>query len=134
MAHDYKQTLHHLPYIYILLIQYNYLKHYIVYTKTTTVHRRKGTVQLRCNFILACEWFTRTLKQFTYIHIELLMVCALLLTRNSCKIIRWSSRVVSDTVTHASLGYHVIDHHNVHRLVLGLVSHSQNLCHRALIH
>ena len=28
----------------------------------------------------------------------------------------------------------VIDHHNVLRLVLGLVSRSQNLCHRALIY
>ena len=28
----------------------------------------------------------------------------------------------------------VIDHRNVLRLVLGLVSRSQNLCHRALIH
>ena len=37
-------------------------------------------------------------------------------------------------VTHVSLGYHVIDHHNVHRLVLRLFSRSQNLCHRALIH
>ena len=37
-------------------------------------------------------------------------------------------------VTHVSLGYHVVYHHNVHRLVLRLVSHSQNLCHRALIH
>ena len=37
-------------------------------------------------------------------------------------------------VMHVSLGYHVVDHHNVHRLVLGLCSHSQNLCHSALIH
>ena len=28
----------------------------------------------------------------------------------------------------------IIDHHNVLRLVLGLVSRSQYLCHRALIH
>ena len=38
---------------------------------------------LRCNFTLACEQFTRTLEQFTHTHIELLMVYALLLTRNS---------------------------------------------------
>ena len=36
--------------------------------------------------------------------------------------------------THVSVGYHVVDHHNVHRLVLGLLSHSQNLCHKALIY
>ena len=79
-----------------------------------------STVQLRCNFTLTCE-------QFTHTHMELLMVCALLPARNSHKIIRWSSGVVSDTVTNVSLRYHVIDHNNVHRLVLGLVSHSQNL-------
>ena len=84
-------------------------------------------VQLRCNFTL-------TREQFTCTHIELLMTCALLPTRNSSKIIRWSLGVVFDIVTHVSFQYHVIDHHNVHRLVLRLVSRSRNLCHRALIH
>ena len=92
------------------------------------------TVQLRCNFTLAREPFTCTFVQFTCICTELFMVCALLPTRNLCKIIRWSSGVVFDTGEHVSLWYHVIDHHNVHRLVLRLVSCSQNLCHRALIH
>ena len=45
-----------------------------------------------------------------------------------------SSGVVSDMVMHVSLGYHVTDRRYIHRLVLGLVSCSQNLCHRALIH
>ena len=75
------------------------------------------TVQLRCNFTLACEQFICTCM-------ELLMACALLPLRNSHKIIIWSLGVVSDMVTHVSLGYHVIDHYNVHRLVHGLVSHT----------
>ena len=91
-------------------------------------------VQLRCNFSLAHKQFTHTFEQFTCTCMELLMACALLPTRNSQKIIRWSSEVVFDMASHVSLRYHVIDHHSVHRLVLGLVSHSQNLCHRALIH
>ena len=45
-----------------------------------------------------------------------------------------SSGVVFDMVTHVSIRYNVINHHNVHRLVLGLISRSRNLCHRALIH
>ena len=36
-------------------------------------------------------------------------------------------------VTHVSLGYHVVDHHNIHKLVLRVVSCSQNLCHMALL-
>ena len=74
-----------------------------------------------CNFTLPC-------KQFICTHMELVMACTLLATKNSHKVIRWSSGVVSDMDTHVSLWHHVIDHHNVHRLVLGLVSHSQNLC------
>ena len=106
-------------------------------TKTRTMYiivnqrRREAIIckdtELRCNFTL-------TRKQFIHTRIELLLVCALLPVRNLCKIIRWSSGVVSDMGTHVSLWYHVIDHHNLHRIVLGLVSHSQNLCHRALIH
>ena len=95
-------------------------------------------VQLRCNFTLALERFTHTREQLTHTHIELLMMSVLLPTRNSHKIMIWSSGVVSDTVTHVNLGYYVIDHHNIHKLVLELVlelvSCSQNLCHRALIH
>ena len=112
-------------------------------------------VQLRYNFTLARQQFTRTLEQFThtleqftrtleqfnrtleqFTHtcIELLVACALLPVWNSHKIIRWSSGVVFDTVTHVSIRYNVIDHHYVHRLVLGLISRSRNLCHKALIH
>ena len=98
-------------------------------------HSSKGyiiaTVQLRYNFTLPCEQFTHTLEQYTWTSIELLVVCGFLPARNSCKIIRWSSGVVSDMVTHVNF---VIDHRNVLRLVLGLVSRSQNLFHRALIH
>ena len=90
-------------------------------------------VQLRCNFTLAREQFTRTLEQLIRTHIELLVTCALLSMRNSRKIIRSSLGVAFDTITHVSLWYHVIDYHNVHGLVLGLVSHSQNFCHRAII-
>ena len=61
-------------------------------------------------------------------------MCALLPTRNSHKIIRSSSGVFFVTITHDSLEYHVIDHHNVHRLALELVSRNQNLCHRTLIY
>ena len=89
-----------------------------------------ATIQLRCNFTLACQQFTRILEQFTHTRIELLMECALLPMRNSHKIIRLSSTAF-DMIT---LQYHVIDHRNVHRLVLRLVLHSQNLCHRALLH
>ena len=46
------------------------------------------TVQLRCNFTLAREQFTRTLEQFTQARIELLLASVLLPVRNSCKIIR----------------------------------------------
>ena len=52
------------------------------------IQYNQPTVQLRCNFILTHEQFTRTLKQFTRARIELLVVCALLPARNSCKIIR----------------------------------------------
>ena len=92
------------------------------------------TVQLRCNFTLARQQFTRTLEQFTHTRIELLVACALLPVWNSHKIIRWSSGGVFDTVMYVSIQFNVIDHHNVHRLVLGLISRSRNLCHRALIH
>ena len=85
--------------------------------------------------IIIKEWkctylykFTLPRKQFICTHMEILMVCTLLAMKNWHKIIRWSSGVVSDMDTHVSLWHHVIDHHNVHRLVLGLVSHSQNLC------
>ena len=36
-------------------------------------------------------------------------------------------QLVLDMVTHVSLGYHVVDHHNVHRLVLGLLSPKDHL-------
>ena len=45
-------------------------------------------VQLRCNFKLVPEQFTRTVEEFTCTHIELLIACALLPTRSSHKIIR----------------------------------------------
>ena len=90
-----------------------------------------ATVQFRCNFKLVL-----LSNLFTLVSVELLAACALLLKSKSYQIIRWSSGVVSDTITHVSLWYHVIDHHNVHRSVLRLLrlSRSQNLCHRALIH
>ena len=45
-------------------------------------------VQLRCNFTLVHEQFTRTVDQFTQARIELLVENALLPARNSRKIIR----------------------------------------------
>ena len=60
------------------------------------------TVQLRCNFTLAHKQFTHTLEQFTRACIELLVVSVLLPTRNSCKIIRLSLRVVSDMVMYVN--------------------------------
>ena len=47
-----------------------------------------ATVQLRCNFTLAREQFTRTLEQFTRARVELHVASVLLPARNSCKIIR----------------------------------------------
>ena len=87
-------------------------------------HKYIYTVQLRCNFKLAHE-------QFTCTRMELLVTCDLLPMRNSHTIISLSSGVVSDMVMHISLGYHATDHHNIHRIVLELVSHSQNIHHRA---
>ena len=46
------------------------------------------TVQLRCNFTLVLEQFTRTLEPFTRACIELLVTSVLLPTSNSRKIIR----------------------------------------------
>ena len=86
--------------------------------------------QLRCNFTLEREQFTRTLEPFTRAHIELLMVSVLLPVSNSRKIIRYLRELFLTWLRMST----VIDHHNVLRLVLGLVSRSQNLCHRALIH
>ena len=83
---------------------------------------------------LASNSLTFLSNLLTLIRIELLVMCALLSARNSHKIIRWSLDVFFDMVTHVSLQYHVTDHHNVHRLVLSLVSRSWNLCHRTLIH
>ena len=62
----------------------------------------ESMVQLRCKFTLTREQFTRTLEQFTQARIESLVACALLPARNSCKIIRRSSGVVSDKVTHVN--------------------------------
>ena len=51
------------------------------------------------------------------------MVFVLLPMRNSHNTIRISLGVVLDIVTCISLKYRVVDRHNVHRLVLGLLSH-----------
>ena len=104
---------------------YNALK--VIIEEPMYGHKHIYTVQLRCNIKLAR-------KQFTCTRMELLVACALSSVRNSHKINSLSSEVVSDTVMHISLGYHVTDHHNVHRIVLGLVSRRQNICHRALIY
>ena len=97
----------------------------------------ESTVQLRCKFTLAreqftqtLEQFTQTLEQFTRARIESLVACALLPARNSRKIIR-RSRELFLTWLRMLTG---IDHYNFLRLVLQLVSHSQNLCHMVLIH
>ena len=104
----------------------------VLYSMTLLLNQQ--TVQLRCNFTLTREQFTSTPEQFTLARIKLLVVCALLPTRNSCKIIRWSLGLVFDMVTHANIWYNVIDHHNILRLALGLVSRRQNLCCIALTH
>ena len=57
-----------------------------------------ATVQLRCNFTLACEQFTRTLEPFTRARVELLMASVLLPVRNSHKI----SGIVSDMVMYVN--------------------------------
>ena len=87
-------------------------------------------VQLRCNFMLTREQFTRTLEPFTRVHIEPLVASVLLPASNSRRLL--------DDIQELFLTWlcmlTIIDHHNVLKLALGLVSHSQNLCHRALIH
>ena len=81
-------------------------------------------VQLRCNFTLAHKQFTRThIARATH------DVCFINHEELTQRLLDDLQEWFCNTVTHIILRYNVIDHHNIHRLVLGLVSHSQNLCH-----
>ena len=83
-------------------------------------------VQVRCNFSLACEQFTHTFKQFTCTHRATHGIC--FITHQEIKQdYQISSGVVSHMVTHISLGHHVVDHHNVYRLVLGFLMKPKSL-------
>ena len=89
-----------------------------------------STVQLRCNFTLAREQFTCTLKPFTRARVELLVASVYYPRATQARLLDDLRELFLTWLRMLT----VIDHHSVLRLVLGLVSCSQNLCHRALIH
>ena len=75
--------------LYLYNHRANFYQNYTFYSIYATPHTKfEETVQLRCNFTLTRKQFICTLKQFTQACIELLVACALLPARNSCKIIR----------------------------------------------